>query len=115
MTKVITNTSDPTLYQTSRYGASFSYGISAPAGTYAVTLKFAELYWTAAGRRVFNVAINGTAVLSSFDIFAAAGGALKAVDKTFTVTSGGTITVQFTQGSAGNPLVNAVQVVASAP
>ena len=43
--------------------------ISAPAGKYSVTLKFAELYWTAKGGRVFNVAINGTTVLSNFDIF----------------------------------------------
>ena len=113
VTKTITNTSDPTLYKTSRYGASFSYAISAPAGTYSVTLKFAELYWTAAGGRVFNVAINGTKVLSNFDIFSAAGAAFKAVDVTFNVTSSGTITIQFTTGSAGNPLVNAIQVVAS--
>jgi len=112
-TKTIANTTDPTLYQTSRYGASFSYAIHAPAGTYAVTLKFAELYWTAAGKRVFNVTINGTKVLSNFDIFAAAGGTLKAIDETFKVTSTGTITIQFTTGTAGNPLVNAIQVVAS--
>jgi hypothetical protein len=31
------------------------------------------------------------------------------------VTSGGTITIQFTAGTAGNPLVNAIQVVASGP
>ena len=112
-TKTIANTPDPTLYQTSRYGASFSYAIHAPAGSYAVTLKFAELYWTAAGKRVFNVTINGTKVLSNFDIFAAAGATLKAIDETFKVTSTGTITIQFTTGTAGNPLVNAIQVVAS--
>ncbi len=113
VTNTITNTPDPTLYKTSRYGASFSYTISAPAGTYSVTLKFAEPVWSAKGKRVFNVAINGTNVLSNFDIFAAAGAEFKAVDKTFTVKSSGKITIQFTTGSAGNPLVNAIQVVAS--
>jgi malectin (di-glucose binding ER protein) len=112
-THTITNTSDPTLYKTSRYGPSFTYTISAPAGTYSVTLKFAEPVWTTQGKRVFNVAINGTTVLSKFDIFAAAGAEFKAVDETFKVTSSGTITVQFTTGSAGNPLVNAIQVVTS--
>ena len=112
-TNTITNTPDPKLYQTSRYGASFSYAVHAPSGSYAVTLKFAELYWTAAGKRVFSVAINGTKVLSNFDIFAAAGATLKAIDETFKVTSTGTITIQFTTGTAGNPLVNAIQVVAS--
>jgi hypothetical protein len=115
VTNTITNTADPTLYKTSRYGASFSYAMSAPAGTYSVTLKFAEPVWSAKGKRVFNVAINGTTVLSRFDIFAAAGAEFKAVDETFplTMTSSGTITITFTTGSAGNPLVNAIQVVAS--
>ena len=115
VTTNITNTADPTLYKTSRFGSSFSYAIPAPAGTYSVTLKFAELYWTAAGKRVFNVTINGTKVLSNFDIYKAAGAAFKAVDETFTVTSSGTITIRFTTGTAGNPLVNAIQVVASGP
>jgi len=115
VTKAVTNTSDSTLYQTARFGTSFRYVIPAPAGKYSVTLKFAELYWTAAKGRVFNVTINGTTVLSNFDIFAAAGAAYRAVDKTFTVASSGTITIQFTQGSAGNPMVNAIQVAASAP
>jgi hypothetical protein len=113
VTHAITNTNDPTLYKTSRFGPSFSYTITAPAGKYLVTLKFAELYWTVAGGRVFNVAINGTNVLSNFDIFKAAGAAFKAVDVTFSVTSSGKITIQFTTGTAGNPLVNAIQVVGS--
>ena len=112
-TQNITNTSDPTLYKTSRYGTSFTYTISAPAGNYLVTLKFAEPVWNAKGKRVFNVAINGTAALSNFDIFAAAGAEFKAVDETFAVKSTGTISIKFTQGSAGSPLVNAIQVVAS--
>jgi hypothetical protein len=115
VTNTITNTADPTLYKTSRYGSSFSYAISAPAGTYSVTLKFAEPVWSAKGKRVFNLAINGTTVLSKFDIFAAAGAEFKAVDETFpvTMTGSGTIRINFTTGSAGNPLVNAIQVVAS--
>jgi hypothetical protein len=45
----------------------------APGGTYTVVLHFAELYFTSAGQRVFSVLANGQAVLSDFDIFAAAG------------------------------------------
>jgi len=115
VTHAITNTPDPTLYKTSRYGSSFSYPISAPAGKYSVTLKFAEPVWSAKGKRVFNVAINGTTVLSKFDIFSAAGAEFKAVDETFPVTmsGSGTISIKFTTGSAGSPLVNAIQVVSS--
>jgi hypothetical protein len=56
-----------------------------PAGTATVTLKFAEIEQTAPGQRVFDVAINGQTVLHDFDIFAEAGGANVALDKTFTV------------------------------
>ncbi|HXB97722.1 MAG TPA: glycosyl hydrolase family 18 protein, partial [bacterium] len=72
---------DQALYQTQRYGTSFSYTFNVPAGSYQVTLKFAETYFTAAGSRVFNVAVNGATVLTNFDVFAAAGGENIAIDK----------------------------------
>jgi hypothetical protein len=40
----VTGTSDSTLYDTQRYGSSFSYSFNVPAGSYQVTLKFAETY-----------------------------------------------------------------------
>ena len=52
---------------------------------YTVRLHFAEIYWTAAGQRRFNVAINGTQVLTNFDIFATAG-ANKALVRDFSAT-----------------------------
>jgi bifunctional ADP-heptose synthase (sugar kinase/adenylyltransferase) len=57
------------------------------AATYTVRLHFAELYQTASGKRVFNVAINGTTVLSNFDIFATTGAAYKATLRDFTATA----------------------------
>jgi hypothetical protein len=80
----VANTADPKIYQTEHYG-SFDYNFALVNGTYSVTLKFAEIYFTTTGRRVFNVAINGQTVLSNFDIVAQAGGAFKAIDKTFSV------------------------------
>ena len=67
-----------------------------PAGSYQVTLKFAETYWTAAGKRVFNVLVNGTTVLTNFDIYAAAGAQNKAIDEVFNdiAPTGGVITIQ---------------------
>jgi hypothetical protein len=65
----------------------------------------------AAGKRVFNVAINGTPVLQNFDVFAAAGGAYIAIDKQFPVSvTGGGISIQFTNGTANSPLVNAIEI-----
>lgn len=51
-----------------------------------VTLYFAEIEHRAAGRRIFDVAINGRVVLKSFDIFAQAGGADRALERQFKVT-----------------------------
>jgi hypothetical protein len=108
----ITDTANPSqapLYQTQRFG-NFQYQFSVPSGTYTVNLKFAEVYWTGTGQRVFNVAINGTTVLSNFDIVAAAGGSFTAVDKPFTVTATSTITVQFTT-LVDNASINAIEIL----
>ena len=76
-------------------------------------LHLAELSWTAAGQRVFNVAINGTTVLSNFDIFATSGAQNRALTEEFTAVanSSGAITIAFTQGTADNPEVNGIEVV----
>ncbi|MBI3971118.1 MAG: hypothetical protein HY332_07490, partial [Chloroflexi bacterium] len=44
----IANTTDPTLYQSERYG-TVSYAFNLPNGTYTVTLKFAEIFHVSAG------------------------------------------------------------------
>ena len=69
-----------------------------PGGTYTVRLHFAEIYWNAPGKRLFNVSINGTRVLTNFDIFATARGEYKAIVERFTTTadSSGRITIQYT-------------------
>ena len=60
-------------------------------------LDFADPWSTGAGQRQFNVGINGTQVLTNFDIVAAAGGPDKAVAEMFTATAdaNGQITVEF--------------------
>ena len=109
-TSNIANTPDPKLYQTERYGNS-SYQFAVPNGSYNVVLKFAEIYWTKTGQRIFNVSVNGTQVLTNFDIIAAAGAALTAIDKTFPVTvTNGQVTIQFTSGSADLPKVSAIEI-----
>ena len=98
-TSALTGTVPPqAVLQSNRYG-TFTYtvpGLTA-GSSYPVTLYFAETYWTAAGKRVFNVAINGSQVLSNFDVFQAAGGAARAIVRTFTATadSSGKITIAF--------------------
>lgn len=68
----VTGTDIAQLYQSERYG-NFQYNFNVPNGRYAVTLKFAEIYWTAVGQRVFDVTLNGTKVLANYDIVEEAG------------------------------------------
>ncbi|MHB1698938.1 MAG: malectin domain-containing carbohydrate-binding protein [Acidobacteriaceae bacterium] len=100
------------VYQTQEYGA-MTYtipGLTAGA-PYTVTLRFAEKYATAAGQRQFNVILNGTQVLTNYDIFVDAGGEYIATDRSFTATANnsGQIVIQFT-AVVGNPIVSAITV-----
>jgi Malectin domain len=95
----VTNPAPMQVYQTARVG-NFTYtipGLTA-GSSHSVRLHFAETFWTAAGKRKFNVSINGTQVLTSFDIFAAAGGMNKALIQQFTVNANtsGQYVIQFT-------------------
>jgi hypothetical protein len=107
----IARTLDPTLYQSERYG-NFSYNFAVPNGSYTVVLKFAEIFWTTAGKRVFNVSINNQAVLTNFDILAQPNSAPNtAVDRAFPVTvTGGAISLTFTT-VVDNAQINAIEVV----
>jgi glycosidase len=64
------------LYQRERYSTAgeFLYQFDCPAGVYEITLLEAETYWSGAGKREFNLFIQGRQVLTNFDIYAAAGG-----------------------------------------
>jgi chitinase len=105
----IANTDSPRLYQTCRWG-NFTYGFQLPNGNYNLTLKFAEPVFGSVGQRVLNVAINGAMALSNFDIVANAGGLYLAVDKAIPVSVTAQLTVQFSQGPADFPRVNAIQI-----
>ena len=113
---------DQPLYQSERYGANFTYTFpSLPLGFYQVTLKFAEIFYTNPstnkGARVFNVAINGTQVLTDFDVVADVGGANVADDQIFPniiPNSSGQIVIQFTGTTIGkdpNAKIGAVEVL----
>jgi hypothetical protein len=75
-------------------------------------LHFAEEYWTTAGSRIFNVLIDGTQVLTNFDIFATAGGEYKAVVEQFTevAPTNGTFTIQFVTVK-DNAQINGIEIL----
>jgi len=81
-TSKVTNPAPAAVYQSARVaatagaGTTFSYTIGGftAGSSNTVRLHFCETFHTTAGSRVFNVSINGTQVLTNFDIFATAGG-----------------------------------------
>jgi hypothetical protein len=108
----LSNVTDPApqgVYQTERDG-TFTYTVPnlKPGALYTVRLHFSEDYWSSAGQRIFDVTINGTQVLTNFDIFAAAGGMDTAIVEQFAanVTSAGQVVISFSPAS-GSPDQNA--------
>src|SRR5262249_24598435 len=90
----ITGTTDQVLYQSERYG-DFSYAFPLANGYYLVTLKFAEIYYTQVGQRIFNVRFQGSKVLSNLDLVAKVG-PNTAYDVTLPVrVTNGTLTIAF--------------------
>jgi hypothetical protein len=85
----IKGTPDPDLYTGERFG-NFTYSIPVAPGRYTATLRFCESWFGpnkpaggGAGSRVFDVYMNGVALLRSFDIFQEAGGGDRPLDKVF--------------------------------
>jgi endo-1,4-beta-xylanase len=116
-TSLITGAAPPqAVLQTERYG-EFTYSIPnlTPGSAQTVTLYFAEIYWTASGKRTFNVSINGATALNAFDIFAAAGGPNKAIAKTFNATANasGQVVIQFTRNGSDQPKISGITVAGS--
>ena len=108
------------IYQTVRWGA-LSYPLalkSRPGQVFTVRLHFAELdSHTVEGKRVFNVSINGKAVLSDLDVFKESGGKNKALVKQFTgiaPDAGGKISVGIDKGKSGTPQINGIEILKGA-
>jgi beta-galactosidase len=98
------------LYDSFREG-EFSYRVPVPNGRYRIILKFEEPV-AAAGERLFDVAVNGKVVLKRFDIAAAAGGKLQAVDESFKAKAqDGALLIEF-KPVKGPALVAALSVMA---
>ncbi len=110
----VSNPAPQAVYQSCRLGNAFSYNLTGltPGATYTVRLDFADFFFTFAGH-TFNVTINGSPVLSNFDIFAAAGTPNTAVAKEFSATAGknGQINIAFNDPSGnGNAQVNGIEL-----
>lgn len=106
------------VYRSERYGpCNYSFASLTAGGTYLVRLHFAETDWYSAGQRLIDVSINGTPVLTGFDIVAAAGGPYKACVREFAgqADGSGVITVSFAANANSpdrNPRIDGIEVLA---
>jgi hypothetical protein len=101
------------VYDTERYGKNFSYRLPklVPRGNYDVRMHFAECWMDSAGRRVFNVLINGKQALRDFDIYAAVGKNRAVVREFFTTANGnGEIVISF-MSLVDNAQICAIEVL----
>lgn len=105
----IANTSDPRIYQTERFKLT-GYALAVANGSYTVRLHFAENFYTASGRRIFSVNVEGTPI-NNLDIFAEAGATRTALIKTATVTvSDHQLNLGFT-ASVGETMIDGIEVI----
>ncbi len=116
-TNGLVNPAPQAVYQTERYG-NFTYTFSGltSGAVYVVRLHFAEFYWTNVGQRRFNVSINGSQVLTNFDIIAATGGQNIATIREFTVTANpsGQIVIAYTTVT-DNAKSSGIEIIAPPP
>jgi len=110
---VATDPAPQAVYQSERYGSS-TYTIPGltSGSTYAIRLHFAGLYQTASGKRRFNVTINGSTVLSNYDIYGVTGARDKAVVREFTETANGSgqIVISF-QTVTDNATIEGIEII----
>ena len=102
------------VYQNERFGEfTYTFPNLTPNKNYTIRLHFAELAFSSIGEREFNVIIQGTQVLTNFDIFAATGAQYKAIIKTFTTTAdtNGNITIDFVNGTADQAKIDGIEIL----
>ncbi|MEK7954408.1 malectin domain-containing carbohydrate-binding protein [Luteolibacter soli] len=116
ITTTIAGTNAQEMYRTYRYknrqsNTPLKYEFNVPNGEYELRLHFAEV-WTganAAGVRVFNVAVEGAAALTNFDIFAEAGLNTALVKAIPVTVADGKMTIDFTVVTQ-NPQVSGIEI-----
>ncbi|WP_432479592.1 putative Ig domain-containing protein [Nocardioides sp. GXQ0305] len=118
----IAGTTDDVLYQTeySTSTGSLAYDVPVENGRYTVRLHFAEIYHGApgggtggVGRRVFDVAVEGTLRIDNYDIFADVGAAAATVKSYSVDVTDGKVDIDLTS-VVDQAKISAIEVVPAA-
>lgn len=107
----IANTTIPDIYRSERYSMT-AFSCPVPNGKYIVKLHFCETYEgiTGPGQRVFTFNVMGQE-FKDFDVFAKAGGALRAYVVTVNVeVTNGKLDITFTP-NIENPQINGIEII----
>lgn len=101
--------SNPEIFKTEVNGL-VRYRFRVPNGTYSVTLMMAENFFSASGKRIFSVSIQGEQVINKIDLFATAGKGVQD-NRTFDgiKVTDGLLEIHFT-AQVDNPLVNGIVI-----
>ena len=116
-TSNVTNPAPQAVYQHERYGnMKYTFNGLTTGASYKVRLHWAEIYFNAANSRKFNVLVNGTQVLTNFDIFASAGGQNIAIIREYTVAPvAGSIGLVFTNGTVDQAKIDGIEIILQPP
>lgn len=114
----IAGTTDDAVYSSYGFGKKFGFAIDVPkVGEYRVELHLAELFQTGAGKRVFDVSLEGSVRhnLDDIDIFKLAGGQNTAVTIAETVkVTDGVLNIDAIAG-IDNALINGISIYYDTP
>lgn len=109
----ILDTTDDGIFQDQRYtlGPELRYELPVPTGDYLVKLLFSELYFTADGRRIFDVVIEDELVLHDYDIRASARGSFRAHHEEFAfAVTDGLLVISLMRGLHDYPTISGIEV-----
>jgi hypothetical protein len=112
----ISNTDESTIYQSERFSRALTYSVPLPAGSYDVSLHYAEVYFDQVGKRVFNVYIEGDLVSKNLDVYKQARGKDKALVITTTdvAVNDGSLTIEL-KGVRNNAKLSAIEILPAGP
>jgi beta-galactosidase len=107
--KTVSGTPDNDVLGTYRAG-TFAYKIPLKPGRYAVTLRFAEPEGGEKAKRLFDVAANKQIMIKDLDVFAEAGGSLRALERKFEVEVRNADLLLDFKPTKGEAIVSAIEI-----
>jgi len=111
----IAGTTDDELYQAYRWdpeaAPDLDYAFTVENGNYTVNLHFADIYHSSAGQRIFDVYVEGVLEVDDLDIISEVGTDTAHTENISTTVSDGELNITLDRGSAGNPMISAIEIL----